>query len=385
MRKYFEFYSGVKIKCGESALMSLGEELTSLGCGAPLLLSSANAVRLGATEKVLATLDKKTKKGVVTSELPAKTSQGIARELKALYLKKNCDGIIAVGGDSVMESAKLLRLFLSQECEELIPLGMADQSALKKIPLVMIPTENGSGKEATGFLEMDDTFVSSRALTPDVVIIDEEVALTAPTRTDAACGMYALANAIEASIGAEEEDPSDIYAEKAVRILNKNLEKALKDGENEEACRAVALAGTLAGIAYGNNPFGAAHALAEALSEESGEPIEEMIGIALAPAIKFAKATHEERIKPLLLALTDATTYSETPDSERAQKAADAVRALSERLRSIAGIPTKLSQTKIQREAFGKIAEAAANKRAAITAFKPLSKEDFLTILNEAF
>ena len=385
MRKYFEFYSGIKIKCGEAALTTLGEELTYLGCKAPILLSSANAIRLGATEKAIAALDKKTKCAIVTKDVPQEISLDVAREIKALYLQKNCDGIIAVGGDGVMDTAKMLRLFLSQECDDLIPLNAADTRKIKEIPLVMIPTENGSGKESTGFLEYDDTFLSSRALTPDLVIIDEDVAMAAPTRTDAACGMYALANAIEASIGAEEEDPSDIYAEKAIRILKNNLESAVKDGENEDACRAVALASTLAGIAYGNNPFGAAHALAEALAEISGEPIEEMIGITLAPAMKFARNTHENRIKPLLLDLTNASIFSETPESERAQKAAEAVAALAEKLRTLAGIPTKISHTKISRESFGKIAEAAANKRAAITALKPLNKEDFLTILNDAY
>lgn len=385
MRKYFEFYSGIKIKCGEAALLSLGEELSYLGSKAPILLSSVNADRLGATEKVLAALGKKGKKAAIVQYTVQKAPTDAAREIKQSYLQKKCDGIIAVGGDRVMDTAKTLRLFLSQECDELIPLSVADAGKIKEFPLIMIPTENGSGKESTGFLEAEDSFIASRALTPDAVIIDEDVAMAAPARTDAACGIYALANAIEASIGAEEEDPSDAYAEKAIRLLKKNLVNAVNDGENEEACRAVALAGTLAGIAYGNNPFGPAHALAEALSDVTGEPLEEMICVTIAPAIKFARAAYEDRIKPLLLDLTDATVFSETPESERAQKAADAVLALIEKLRAIAGIPAKISQTKIARESFGKIAEAASNKRAAITAFKPLTKEDFLSILNDAY
>ena len=386
MRKYFEFYSGLKIKCGEEALSTLGEELRYWGCERPLLISSPNATHLGATEKVLGSVDKKIKKGtIVFDAIPKKFDLGVVRELKKQYLEKKCDGIVAVGGDCAMDTAKALRLFLSQECDDLIPIGFAVTQKLREVPLFAIPTENGSGKESTGTLECDDSFTVSQALIPNVVIIDDAVAMTAPTRTDAACGMTALANAIEAYVGTEDENPSDIYAQKAIRLLNKNLEKAVKDGENEESCRAVALAGTLAGVAYGNNPFGGAHALAEALAEIAGEPVEEMYGITLAPSLAFARKTHETRIKQLLLDLTDETTFAETPESERAQRAVDAVGAFAEKLRTLSGIPTKISQTKITRESFGDIAEAAAGKRAAITAYKPLSKEDFLTILNDAY
>ena len=386
MRKYFEFYSGVKINCGESALMTIGTELERLGCERPLFLSSQNAEKLGVLDKVKAALPKE-RRGelVVYSAVSSKVDTELVSRLKEQYEEKNCDGVIAIGGDGVMDTAKCLKLFLSQECDEIIPLVGAAYRDAKKIPMIAIPTENGSGKEASGFFESGGYYVSSYATIPDVVIIDEDVAMAAPARTIAACGAYAFANAVEGFLGAEEGDPAEIYAEKAIRLLAKNLEKAVKDDEDEDACRLAALAATYSGIAYGQNPFGAAHALAEALSEMTGEPIEEMFSVVLIPAIRYTAEGAEGRVKALLLDVCDSTVYAETPDSERAKRAITEIGELLERLREIAHIPTKISQTKITRESFGDIAEAAANKRSAITSFRPITKEDFLKILNDAY
>ena len=386
MRKYFEFYSGVKIKCGESALATIGTELAALGCHKPIFLSSQNAEKLGVADKVKAVLANVGSRDMVCFlGIPTTVDTELVAHIKERYVTNDCDGIIALGGDGVMDTAKCLKLFLSQNCDEIIPLAGASCDAFHKVPMIVIPTENGSGKEASGFFESGEYYVSSASIMPDVVIIDEDTAMAAHSRTIAACGVYALANAIEGYLGSEDEEPSGVYAEKAIRLLANNLERAVRDGEDEDACRATALAATYAGIAYGQNPFGAAHALAEGMSEVAGEPVEEMFGIVLVPAIEMACAVYSERVKALLVNICGTTVYAETPDSERAKRAITAIAELLERLRDTANIPTKISQTKISRECFGEIAQAAANKRSAITSFNPIGKKDFLKLLNEAY
>jgi len=386
MRKYFEFYNGAKINCGEAALMTLGAELSYLGCKKPMLLTSSNARKLGAADKVLAALKNVgVKESVTFNALPERPDQDLVKEIKKSYLKKECDGIIAIGGDSAMDSAKCLKLFLSQECEEILPIAGVETMRSKAIPFIAIPTENGTGKEASGYLETDRAFVSTRNIIPDLVIIDEDVTMEAPARIIAAGGVAILANAIESYLGCDEEDPVEIYAEKAIRLVTKNLEIAIKDDENQDASRAIALAGTLAGIAYGNKPYGRAHALAEGLTEITGKSTEEMIAITLVSALKSEKKRYEDRLKRLLLDLTDVNTYAETPDSERAEKAIQSIASLLIRLNSLCNLPTKISQTNIQREQFGAIAEAASNKRSAITSIAPITREDFISLLNESY
>jgi len=386
MRKYFEFQNGVKINCGENAVGTIGTELAYFGAERPLLLTASSAVKLGVTSKVRNVLKAAAKKEVATYEYVDTTfDEGKVREIKALYEKEKCDAIIAVGGDATMEAAKCLRLFLTENCEELVPILGVGNAKPKEIPLIAVPTENGTGKEAGGYLENDNNYVASRSLVPNVVIIDEESAMAAPTRTVAACGVAAMANAIEAYLNTEEESPVEIYAEKAIRLLSKHLLKAVENGEDEEACRATALAGTLGGIAYAEAPYGQAHALAKGLADTTGEPIEEMYAIVLVPALESALKYAEKRVKNLLLAIVGADEYAETPNSERTQRTIKEVATLLEKLRELSNIPTKISQTKITREEFGKIAQTAADTRAAIGAYNPTNREEFLELLNAAY
>jgi len=384
MREYFEFYNGAKINCGESALMTLGTELARLGSSAPFVLSSATATKLGATDKVRAALSAGDVARVTYYEnLPQTANTAIAREIKNTYISENCDSIVVVGGDAAIDIAKCARFLLAQSTEDIMPLA-ADTPPIVNVPLIAIPTENGSGKEASGYLSLEGNYLSSASLIPNVVIIDEIIAATAPTRTTAACGAYALANAIESYLSTDQ-NISEVFAEKAIRLLAKNLEKTVKDSEEKSACRATALAATLAGIAYGNTQCGAAHALAEGLAIVTEEPIEEMFCITLIPSIKAARRSYDDKVKQLLYLFCGANAYAETPDSERSTRAIEEISAFLDRLHISANIPTKISQTKIAREDFGKIAKEAANQRSAITAFDPITAERFLELLNEAY
>ena len=386
MRKFFEFQNGAKINCGEAALLTIGKELSYLGAVKPLLLASANAVKLGVKNKVVdAIASGEVKRVIAADPVPADVDLDYARAQKVLYLKEKCDAIIAVGGDEVMDTAKCLKLLLSQDWDEILPIVSESAVKGKDVPLIAIPSENGSGKEANGYVEVGEYYLSSPALIPNVVIIDEDVAMAAPAREVAASGCYALANAIEAYVETEETDVASIYAEKAVKLLAKNLLPAVVDSDNKEACRAAALAGTLAGIAYGAVPYGAAHALAEGLHNATGEPLEEMFALSLIPALKRARAKYEDRIKNLYFFLVGATEFAETPDSERGDRAVAAVEEILTALNKAGSLPIKISATKIQREAFGAIADAACNKRASITAFGPIAKEEFVAMLGEAY
>jgi len=384
MRKYFQFQNAAKINCGEAALLTIGKELAYLGANKPLVLVSANAEKLGVKEKVLEAISRDGIRDIVTSCVP-NVDIDYAKEQKAAYIAEKCDSIVAVGGDEVMDTAKCIKLLLSQEWDEILPVVAESAVKGKDIPLIAIPSENGSGKEANGYVEVGEYYLSSPALVPNVVIIDENVTMAAPAREVAACGVYALANAIEAYIETEETDIASIYAEKAIVLLSKHLLVAVRDSGNAEACRAAALAGTLAGIAYGANPYGASHALAEGLADVTGEPLEEMFALTLLPAIEKAKEKYESRIKSLYYLLVGADEYAETPDSERAAKAIGAVERLLVELQKDGGMPIKISATKIARENFGSIADAAINKRASITAFGPIEKTTFLEMLNAAY
>ena len=386
MRKYFEFYNPTKINCGKGALRTIGAELDYFGASTPMVLASTNATRMGALEKVLAALKgSKVSVGVAYNAMPNCLDIDLLRALKAKYAEGRCDSIIAIGGECTMDSAKALKLFLSENCDDFLPLAGVAKQTIREIPLIAIPTECGSGHEASGFIEVEENFVSNPSIIPNVVLVDGEVAAIAPSRVTAAGGIYALANAIEAYLGSEEISIIEIFAEKAVKLVFEHLEKIVSGEDSDEDCVGLSLASVFGGISYGNVPYGAAHALAEALSETTKEPIEEMISAVLVATLKKLSDEKKEKLSGLLACTCSAEKLAEIPRSEWVTRTIANVEDLIARLHEKAGLPAKIRDTKVQREIFGSVADTAQDKRAALTDMRPIGQEEFLKILNEAY
>ena len=386
MRNYFEFCDPTKINCGKNALQTIGAELGYFGSKKPLILASTNATRVGVTEKVLAALKgSKVKCSAVCDSVTDEVDLALLREMKKKFATAKCDGIVAVGGAGAIDSAKILKMFISENCEDFLPLAGVSKRNDHTIPLITVSTECGSGSEASGFVEVGDVFISTPTIIPDVVIVDGETAAVAPARSTAAGGIYALANAIEAFLGAESIAPIEAISQKAVKLVFAHLEKVAGGEEVEEDCLGIALASVLGGMAYGNAPYGAAHALAEALADVSKEPIEEMIGAALVAVLKKLSEEKKGRLVELLPYTCSLDVSAEIPKSEWAARTVENVESLILRLHESAGMPARLSDAKIQRELFGAIADAAQNKRSALCELRPIGQEEFIELLNAAY
>ena len=110
---YFEFVNSVKILCGDNAIENIAYELDFFGSKNPLLLSDEGLKKIGTVEKVTKILKKVGIKNVYTN-IPADSSTETIKEIISLYKEAKCDGIIALGGGSVIDTAKGVRMSLSQ-------------------------------------------------------------------------------------------------------------------------------------------------------------------------------------------------------------------------------------------------------------------------------
>ena len=396
MRNYFEFENRAKINCGEDAAKTLGAELVRYGAKKPFVLFSIDAVRSGVADRALSSIRGGRKGSAVCFDgVPNAFDKEIARDMKASFQKHECDAIVAVGGAFVLDYAKVLKLFLLQKCDDLIPLAGTYKAVGDAIPMFFLPTELSLGAELNGSVTDGDTYVSSPEMVPTVLFIDRDFAEKKPLRSLAEGSIYALANAIEAYLGAEEDDPAEIYAEKAIRLLFKHGVKAAERAGNKEAATGVALASALAGVAFGNVPFGAAHALSDAISEITGVSKPQAMTLAFIAALKNLDENSVRRLENLVKTLNLEEEVAKTQEEnelasefESSQKEQGAVAILErwvDALSDVAGVTTKISQTDIQRETFGDIASSAQGKRAAIGGVRTLSKEDFIAILNNAY
>ena len=193
------------------------------------------------------------------------------------YLKKNAaDIVIAVGGGSAMDTAKVARAMTVSPPP--ISQYVDNEGAIKgrPIPQISVPTTAGTGAEVTagGVVADDDShikgIVSGLHIISIAAFVDPELTVTLPPKFTASTGMDALTHAIEGVSSQARNPVSNIYHFEAIRLIAANLRTAYADGKDLNARYNMMLGATLAGIAMGGSSCGAAHGFAYPLEGTFG-------------------------------------------------------------------------------------------------------------------
>ncbi len=254
-----------KVQFGFGVIEALPAELSELGISRPLYITDQGLIGCGVFSMVNQAMPAQTKSTVFdeTSENP--TVQGVERALSA-YRAGECDGIVAVGGGSVIDTAKAVSL-LAQHPGSLVRYhdhpGEITSSAA---PLVAVPTTAGTGSEASrgAGIHPDATSrsagVSSEYLVPRVAICDPNLTLSLPAGLTAATGMDALSHCVEGFLAKSVNPPVDAIALDGVRRVFAYLERAVTDGDDREARWQMMMAALEGGMSISKG-LGPAHAL----------------------------------------------------------------------------------------------------------------------------
>lgn len=391
MENYFEFINSVKICSGQNALENLGYELDFLGCHNPLILSDMGVTNAGLLKKITAIMQQSNiPNDNIFNEIPADSDIGVISTICSMYVNLGCDGIIALGGGSVIDTAKGVRLVLSQSNVDDI-LSLSGNEIIKKgkhIPFVVLPTTCGTGSECTAVAVIKNhlsgvkmEFISSELL-PDVAFVDTRLTETLPPRLIASSAMDALCHCIEAYSGVQKNYLSDSFATTAIRLIVKNLPIVLKK-PNDTARLELALASTLAGIAFSNSMVGIVHAIGHACGGEASIPHGNAMTILLPTCMEYNLPECSEDYSELLLYLAGPEIYASTPATKRAQKSIEFIKEFLESLNEMCGLPLRLSDYKVDTESFDAIAKKALNDGAIIVNKRQANKNDVLEILNK--
>jgi acetaldehyde dehydrogenase/alcohol dehydrogenase len=194
----------------------------------------------------------------------------------------NPDVIIAFGGGSPMDAAKVMWLMYEHPEIEFEGLAMRFMDIRKRVyelpPLgvkaimVSIPTTSGTGSEVTPFAVVTDEKTGIKypladyALTPNMAIVDPSLTLNIPKRLTAYGGIDALTHALEAYVSVLASEYTNGLALEAIRLLFKYLPSAYKNGANDPKAREkVHYAATIAGLAFANAFLGVCHSIAHQL------------------------------------------------------------------------------------------------------------------------
>lgn len=393
MNKYFEFQNAVKLLCGESALERLANELEHLGARAPMLLSDAVLAKIGTMQQVV---DAMAAEGCTPAcsftDIPVDSSLKVVNDIAALYRSSGCDSLVAVGGGSVIDTAKGVRLVLSQEADDILAIGGVENLVRGKyIPFVVVPTTAGTGSECTGVavIRNDENGVKMEFLSPfvepDVAVIDPRMTAGLPPKATASTGFDAMVHAIEACTCLQANPMSTAYGTAAIRMICENLEDATRNGSDEKARYAMAVASTMAGIAFSNSMVGAVHAIGHALGGVCHVPHAVAMTVLLPHVMRYNLSHCAAAYAGLLPWLVGMDAAMATPVEKRAEAAIDAVVALGQRLNAVCGLPLTLKDAGVDKADFARVAEVAVNDGALIVNPRSAGVEQVIEILNAAY
>lgn len=387
---YFEFINSVKICSGENAIENIAYELDFLGCKNPIILSDNGVFKAGVLDKVTNILEKNDVKiSNIFTDIPADSSIEIINKIVEQYTKNSCDGIIACGGGSVIDTAKGTRLVISQKGKDI--LALSGNEVIKKgihIPFIVLPTTCGTGSECTAVAVIKNhetgikmEFISSELL-PDVAIIDSRLTETLPAKLIASSALDALCHCIEAFSSAQKNPMSDAYATIAMRMIVENLPKVLETPTQENR-QALNLASTLAGIAFSNAMVGLVHAIGHACGGECGVPHGNAMAVLLPECMKFNLDKCKQDYEEMLLYLAGSEIYATTPKQERANKTIEFVIEFEQKIHDLCGIPLHLSEYGVTKDHIENIVKKALNDGAIIANNKSVEATDIKNILEK--
>ena len=274
----------------------------------------------------------------------------VARQFKA-------DSVVGVGGGSVLDVTKLIAAFIDsdQQVEDCFGTGFIKQKGLW---FACLPTTAGTGSEVSPnaiLLDERDHLkkgIVSPFLIADVAYVDPKLTWTVPAKVTADTGMDALTHCIEAYTNKFAHPSVDIYALQGIRLIAANLEKAVKNGQDQEAREALAFGSLYGGLCLGPVNTAAVHALSYPLGGEFHIPHGLSNAILLPSVMKFNMPANIKRHAEVAIALGCQPGKN---DEETAQRGVDFIYQLADAV----GIPKKLTDLGIPQTAVDGMAKAA--------------------------
>ncbi len=298
-------FENPELLTGAGSVHSLADILENEGISNVLLVTDKIIMDLGLAKGLMDTLEK-TGIGctVYDAVQPNPTVQNVEEGLKA-YLDSNCDSVIAFGGGSPMDCAKIIAARVGNPKQAVAK--MRGPLKIKKglPPIYAIPTTAGTGSETSIGAVITDAeahekfIIADPKLVPQAAVLDPELTVGLPPGGTAATGMDALTHALESYISFAANDTSLEKAEKATKLVFENLEAVYKDGSDLERRNNMALASFHAGEAMNISALGYVHSIAHNMGGLYGVPHGFANAVVLPYILEFSRANAEARLAQL--------------------------------------------------------------------------------------
>ena len=371
-----------RIVFGNGCAMQSAEFLAQRGAKRVLLVTS-KSVR-PQIEVLVAALKKSGGEVSEAGFIPAEPSVNFFATALAEARAAKADSVLAIGGGSVIDVAKLLAALIhgKQTVAEIFGINLLSSRAL---PLVCLPTTAGTGAEVSPnaiLLDEADELkkgVVSPHLVPDAAFIDPLLTLSVPPAVTAATGLDALTHCIEAYANKFSHPIVDNYALQGVKLISQNLLRAVRNSADTEARAALALGSLYGGLCLGPVNTAAVHALAYPLGGRFHIAHGVSNALLLPHVLRFNFSAAPERYAEISSALGVQRNGSALTTAEHG------VESLTQLSRDC-GVPQKLSELNIPRDAIPALAKAAMLvTRLLKNNLRPLTEADAAQIYLAAY
>lgn len=338
------FIVKTKVYCGDQAL----ENIATIGITKACIVCDKFVEETGMLNEIFALLESLNISYEIFSDvIPDPDYVTVSKGVAAIQ-SSGCDGVISVGGGSVIDTGKLIALIYGQSTDTPCP------------TTVVIPTTAGTGSEVTSFSVITDSVNGTKfamedtAMLPDYAILDARFTQSIPPSVTADTGFDVLTHALEAYVSTNATVFSDALAEKAISLVCKYLPIAVADGENMEARTAMLNASCMAGIAFDHARLGLCHGMAHALGGQFGIAHGRANSLFLPDVITFNGGLDRDiaisciPVRKKYALIAGKLGFTQGNDRELTQCLVEAIREL----KRMVGLPANVQEAGIEENAY---------------------------------
>lgn len=363
---FFQFYCPTKIISCAGISREFSAELEALKLSKVVVVTDKMLKELKVIDPVLEGLrNAGVEVKALFSDVPANSELKVVKRCADEAIRHDVDGVIAIGGGSVLDTAKGAAILLTHGGDLAQDYSGAETLPGPLKPVVAIPTTAGTGSEVTHAAVILDeethtklSFVD-RYLAPALAVLDPELTVGLPPKLTAATAMDALTHAIESYTSIQANPISEAMAAKAIPLIRQSLLKAVLHGEDIEARGDLLTAATIAGIAFDHAMVGVVHGMAHATGGLAGGHHGTLNSIFLPWGMEYNLKNCAEKYAEIA-EMMGVKTAGLTPEAA-ARKAIGAVVRMREELHQACGLAYRLRDVGVKEDQLEAIAEGAVN------------------------
>lgn len=386
---FYQFSVPTKIIHAEGISRDFANEAQGIGVTRLFVITDPFLQRSGLCDPILKHLEES---GIavagIYSDVPPDSSVKTVEACARLAKESGADGFLAIGGGSVMDTAKGANILFTLGGNLKEDYSGAQTITQDLTPLIAIPTTAGTGSEVTEAIVIYDeesksklSFVDAHLL-PRLAVLDPELTVGLPPLLTAATGMDALTHAMEAVVSVQHNPVSDALALQAVSYVREFLPRAVKHGSDIEARSKMLVASNLAGMAFNHSMVGVVHAVAHSVGALARVHHGTANGIFLPFGLEYNLEAASDRIAAMAGALGCGSSGD---DESRAKAVIAAVRGLIAELNAQCAFPRTFAEAGVARNLITDITSHAVDDGASFYNPRPVVEEELIAFVEKAF